>query len=154
MSSYSLSDLLSPIDHTKKEVVVIRIFLNVLIISAACLGISACSTVDGLQPSDSGVTVEIRNKSYNEVWKSSVSAMSSGLAIVEINKSAGVIKSEAPAGMATWGEVIGLFVTPVTPSAESYSIRIVSKKRATYQITGQNWAPSIAARIQADLDSE
>lgn len=132
----------------------IRAFLKVSILSAACLCISACSTIDGLQPSDSGVTVEIRNKSYNEVWKSSVNAMSSGLAIVEINKSAGVIKSEAPAGMATWGEVIGLFVTPVSPSADSYSIRIVSKKRSTYQITGQDWAPSIAARIQADLDAE
>jgi len=69
-------------------------------------------------------------------------------------ESRAVIKSEAPAGMATWGEVVGLFVTPVTPTAQSYSIRVVSKKRSTYQITGQNWAPSVAARIQADLDSE
>lgn len=132
----------------------IRTFLKVTIFSAACLGVSACSTIVGLQPTDNGVTVEVRNKTYNEVWKSSVSAMSSGLAIVEINKSSGVIKSEAPAGMATWGEVIGLFVTPVSPSADSYSIRIVSKKRSTYQITGQDWAPSIAARIRADLDAE
>ncbi|MNQ64783.1 hypothetical protein D3C85_792180 [compost metagenome] len=127
---------------------------KILAVGALCFGVAACSTIDGLQPSDSGVTVEIRNKSYNEVWKSSVGAMSSGLAIVEINKSAGIIKSEAPAGMATWGEVIGLFVTPVSTSADSYSIRVVSKKRSTYQITGQDWAPSIAARIQADLDAE
>ncbi|WP_322846605.1 hypothetical protein [Pseudomonas sp. B33.4] len=127
---------------------------EVLAMGVLCLSVSACSTVDGLQPTDSGVTVEVRNKTYNEVWKVSVSAMSSGLAIVETNKSAGVIKSEAPAGMATWGEVIGLFVTPVSPSADSYSVRIVSKKRSTYQITGQNWAPSIAARIRADLDAD
>jgi hypothetical protein len=118
------------------------------------LSISACSTVDGLEPSDTGITIDVSNKSYNEVWKSSISAMSTNLAIVEMNKKAGVIKSEAPAGMATWGEVVGLFVTPVVPSADSYSIRIVSKKRSTYQITGQNWAPTIAARIQADLESE
>ena len=127
---------------------------KVLAVGALCLGGAACSTIDGLQPTDSGVTVEVRNRSYTEVWKSSVSAMSSGLAIVEINKSAGVIKSEAPAGMATWGEVIGLFVTPVSKNADSYSIRVVSKKRSTYQITGQDWAPSIAARIRADLDAE
>lgn len=118
------------------------------------MGISACSTVEGLHPSDTGITIEASNKSYSEVWKSSVNAMSTNLAIVEMNKGAGVIKSEAPAGMATWGEVVGLFVTPVTPTASIYSIRVVSKKRATYQITGQNWAPSVAARIQADLDSE
>lgn len=120
----------------------------------AYLGISACSTVEGLNPSDAGITIEASNKSYSEVWKSSVSAMSTNLAIVEMNKGTGVIKSEAPAGMATWGEVVGLFVTPVTPTAPIYSIRVVSKKRATYQITGQNWAPSVAARIQADLDSD
>ncbi|MBV7552058.1 hypothetical protein KW841_06805 [Pseudomonas sp. PDM28] len=132
----------------------INSIFKVLAVGALCLWVAACSTVDGLQPSDRGVTVEISNKTYNEVWKSSVSAMSTNLAIVEINKSAGVIKSEAPAGMATWGEVIGLFVTPISKTADTYTIRIVSKKRSTYQITGQDWAPSIAARIQADLDSE
>jgi hypothetical protein len=133
---------------------VINVFFKALASSAMILSISACSTVDGLEPSDTGITIDVSNKSYNEVWKSSISAMSTNLAIVEMNKKAGVIKSEAPAGMATWGEVVGLFVTPVVPSADSYSIRIVSKKRSTYQITGQNWAPTIAARIQADLESE
>ncbi|MCK8663876.1 hypothetical protein M1M11_03155 [Pseudomonas azerbaijanoccidens] len=132
----------------------INVFFKALASSAMILSISACSTVDGLEPSDTGITIDVSNKSYNEVWKSSISAMSTNLAIVEMNKKAGVIKSEAPAGMATWGEVVGLFVTPVVPSADSYSIRIVSKKRSTYQITGQNWAPTIAARIQADLESE
>ncbi|MCX2695012.1 hypothetical protein OO256_28845 [Pseudomonas sp. DCB_CB] len=76
------------------------------------------------------------------------------MAIVEMNKSAGVIKSEVPAGMATWGEVVGLFITPTTKDSDRYTIHIVSKTRSTYQITGQNWAPSVAARIQSDLDAE
>jgi hypothetical protein len=142
------------IEHFNKEFIVINVFGKALACGAVILSVSACSTVEGLQPSDTGITVNVSNKTYNEVWKSSVSAMSTNLAIVEMNKDAGVIKSEAPAGMATWGEVVGLFVTPVTPTAQSYSIRVVSKKRSTYQITGQNWAPSVAARIQADLDSE
>ena len=132
----------------------IRSFSRFLFCGAACLGISACSTVEGLHPSDTGITIDVSNKTYNEVWKSSVGAMSTNLAIVEMDKGAGVIKSEAPAGMATWGEVVGLFISPVTPTAPNYSIRVVSKKRATYQITGQNWAPGVAARLQADLDSE
>lgn len=116
--------------------------------------ITACSTIDGLQPTDEGITVEVENKPYVEVWKSSVNAMSTNLAIVEMDKSTGVIKSEAPAGMATWGEVVGLFITPTTKFADSYKVRVVSKTRSTYQLTGQNWAPSVAARIQADLDTE
>lgn len=115
-------------------------------------GISACSTIDGLEPTDKGITLEVAHKPYAEVWKSSVNAMSTNLAIVEMDKSAGVIKSEAPAGMATWGEVVGLFITPATRVSDSYKVHIVSKTRSTYQLTGQNWAPSVAARIQADLD--
>lgn len=117
-------------------------------------GMTACSTIDGLQPTDKGITVAVENKSYAEVWRSSVNAMSTNLAIVDMDKSTGVIKSEAPAGMATWGEVVGLFITPTTKVADSYQIRVVSKTRATYQLTGQNWAPSVVARIQADLDTE
>ena len=117
-------------------------------------GATACSTIDGLEPTDKGITVEVANKPYAEVWKSSVNAMSTNMAIVEMNKSAGVIKSEVPAGMATWGEVVGLFIAPTTKDSDRYTIHIVSKTRSTYQITGQNWAPSVAARIQADLDAE
>ncbi|MNG21169.1 hypothetical protein D3C84_1055040 [compost metagenome] len=80
--------------------------------------------------------------------------MSTNLAIVDIDKAQGVIKSEAPAGMGTWGEVVGLFITPTSKAERSYSIHVVSKKRSTFQITGQNWAPSVAARIKADLDVE
>lgn len=137
-----------------KDVFMINGFFKMLAVGVLCFGVSACSTIDGIQPSDTGITVNVSNKSFAEVWKSSVSAMSTNLAIVEMDKGAGVIKSEAPAGMATWGEVIGLFITPVSSSTNEYAIRIVSKKRSTFQITGQNWAPSIAARIQTDLDSE
>lgn len=126
-------------------------FVGVAILAS---GVTACSTIDGLESTDKGITLEVTQKPYAEVWKSSVKAMSTNLAIVEMDKSAGVIKSEAPAGMATWGEVVGLFITPVTKVSDSYTIHIVSKTRSTYQLTGQNWAPSVAARIQSDLDIE
>jgi hypothetical protein len=116
--------------------------------------VTACSTLDGIEPSDKGITIEAPNKSYDDVWKASVRAMSSGLAIVDVDKAKGVIKSEAPAGMGTWGEVVGVFISPASKSGSIYTIHVVSKKRSTYQITGQNWAPSIAARIKTDLDIE
>ena len=62
----------------------------------AAAGAIACSTIDSLEPTDSGITLEVAHKPYAEVWKSSVNAMSTNLAIVEMDKRAGVIKSEAP----------------------------------------------------------
>ncbi|AVD89612.1 hypothetical protein [Pseudomonas sp. SWI44] len=129
-------------------------WLRAMGVCVLAAGATACSTIDSLEPTDSGITLEVAHKPYAEVWKSSVNAMSTNMAIVEMNKSAGVIKSEVPAGIATWGEVVGLFITPTTKASESYKIHIVSKTRSTYQLTGQNWAPSVAARIQADLDTE
>lgn len=125
----------------------------IAIVIIAC-AVSACSTIDGIEPGDEGITVDAKGKSYDEVWRASVRAMSTNLAIVESDKAQGVIKAEVPAGFATWGEVVGLFVSPASNAARSYSIHIVSKKRSTYQITGQNWAPSVAARIKAELDIE
>jgi uncharacterized protein YceK len=115
-----------------------------------CL-ISGCATVGGLQPGSGGSTFEVRGKSYEEIWKASVRAMSSNLTIVESDKASGSIKSEARAGMATWGEVVGLFIRPTTASAETYTVEVVSKKRMQTQITGQNWEPSVIANIKAEL---
>lgn len=138
----------------RRNLSVIKRCIRLVGVALLACGVTACSTIDGLEPTDKGITVEVAHKPYAEVWKSSVNAMSTNMAIVEMDKSAGVIKSEVPAGMATWGEVVGLFITPTAKISDSYKIHIVSKTRSTYQLTGQNWAPSVAARIQADLDTE
>lgn len=129
-----------------------RLF-KVLVVGVMSIVISACSTIDGVQPSDAGVIVNVANKSYAEVWSASVNAMSKDLTVVKIDKDAGVIKSEARPGLATWGEVIGVFIKP-SSTANNYVIQIVSKKRLKPQITGQDWTLSIAERIKADLSLE
>jgi hypothetical protein len=132
----------------------LRVLMKQVSAVVVACAISACSTLDGVEPGNDGITVYASNKTYDEVWKASVRAMSSSLAIVDSNKAQGVIKSEAPAGFATWGEVVGVFVSPPSKNASIYTIRVVSKKRSSYQITGQNWAPSVAGRIKAELDIE
>jgi hypothetical protein len=111
---------------------------------------AACATIGSLQPGG-GSTFEVRGKSYEEIWKASVRAMSNNLTIVESDKGSGNIKSEARAGMTTWGEVVGLFVRPPTHGAASYTIEVQSLKRSQLQITGQDYAPSVIANIKAEL---
>lgn len=101
--------------------------------------ISGCATIGSLQPGSGGSTFEVQGKSYDEIWKASVRAMSSNLTIVESDKASGTIKSEARAGMATWGEVVGLFIRPTSAGADKYTIEVLSMKRMQTQITGQNW---------------
>ena len=93
----------------------------------------------------------MHGKSYDEIWKASVRAMTSNLTIVESDKASGNIKSEARAGIATWGEVVGLFVRPLPANPGSYTVEVKSLKRSRGQITGQNWEPSVVANIKAEL---
>ena len=53
--------------------------------------------------------------------------------------------------MATWGEVVGVFITPTTPNAHSYNVEVVSLKRSAMQITGQDWTRTVITGIKAEL---
>lgn len=112
---------------------------------------SGCATVGSLQPGAGSSTLEVTGKSYDEIWKASVRGMSSNLTIVESDKDSGTIKSEARAGMATWGEVVGLFIRPTVPNAGQYTVEVQSLKRSRLQITGQDHEPAVIAIVKAEL---
>ena len=123
---------------------------NILALLLVCV-CSGCATVDTLHPGSGGSTFQVHGKSYDEIWKASVRAMTSNLTIVESDKASGNIKSEARAGIATWGEVVGLFIRPLPANPASYTVEVKSLKRSRGQITGQNWEPSVVANIKAEL---
>ena len=113
--------------------------------------ISGCATIDTLQPGTGGSTFEIRGKSYDEIWKAVVTTASRSVTIVESNKETGTVRAEKGAGMATWGEVIGIFVRPTSNGAPVYTIEVQSLKRSRLQITGQDWTTTIISGIKAEL---
>lgn len=123
---------------------------NLAIVLLLCLS-SGCATVGSLQPGAGGSTFDVTGKSYEEIWKASVRGMSTNLTIVESDKAAGTIKSEARMGMATWGEVVGLFVRPTAANADRYTVEVQSLKRSRLQITGQDHEPAVIATIKAEL---
>ena len=124
---------------------------RIIVLLLLCL-MTACATVGSLQPGSGGSIFEVSGRSYNEIWKASVKAMSNNLTIVESDKTSGNIKSEARPGVTTWGEVVGLFIRPTTVGAETYVVEVMSLKRSQLQITGQNWAPSVIANVKAELN--
>jgi len=122
--------------------------LVVMLVICLCSG---CATVSSLQPGAGGSTLEVRGKSFDEIWTASVRGMSNNLTIVENDKVTGTIKSEARAGMTTWGEVVGLFIRPTVPIADRYIVEVQSLKRSRMQITGQDHEPAVIAIIKAEL---
>lgn len=114
--------------------------------------ISGCATVDTLQPGTGGSTFEVRGKSYDEIWKAVVRTTTRSLTIVESNKESGILRAEKGVGMATWGEVVGIFVRPTNNGAPVYSVEVQSLKRSRLQITGQDWTTTMISGIKAELD--
>lgn len=120
---------------------------------AATLGlfvIAGCATIGSLRPGG-GSTASIHNRSYDEVWRATITVLSRNLTIVETDKATGVIKAEKRAGATTWGEVVGVFITPADSSARRFTVEVVSMKRSQMQVTGQDWEPTIVEGIKAEL---
>ena len=115
------------------------------------IAISGCSTIDSLQPG-TGKLFQVRGKSYDEIWKASVRTASHVLTIVDSNKETGRLRAEKAAGIATWGEVVGIFISPTRNGAPVYTIEVQSLTRLDYQITGQDWTTTMISGIQAELD--
>ena len=120
---------------------------------AALIFLTGCATTNTLQAGNSGSTkFTVTGKTYNEVWKATVRAMSNNLTIVEKSKENGFVKSEKGVGLATWGEVVGVFISPANKPAEKYQIEVQSYKRSRLQITGQDWTQSIVTAIETELE--
>ncbi len=118
----------------------------------ALLSISGCATIDTLQPGTGGSSFEIRGKTYDEIWKAVVRTASRSLTVVESNKEVGTLRAEKGVGMATWGEVVGVFVRPTSNGAPVYTIEVQSLKRSRVQLTGQDWTSTMIAGVKAELD--
>ncbi|CAE6731629.1 hypothetical protein [Candidatus Nitrotoga fabula] len=114
--------------------------------------ISGCATTDTLQPGTGGSSFEVRGKTYDEIWKAIVRSAGRSLTIVESNKETGTLKAENGAGMATWGEVVGVFVRPASNGASMYTIEVQSLKRSRIQLTGQDWTTTMITGIKTELD--
>lgn len=121
-----------------------------LFLALLALASSGCNTIDSVQPGK-GISFQVQGKTYDQVWRASVAVMSRQLTLVEDSKQRGFIRAEAAAGMTTWGEVVGVFITPTAPTAHSYNVEVVSLKRSAVQITGQDWTRTVITGIKAEL---
>ena len=119
---------------------------TILVLIAALV---ACSTTGGIQKG-SGSTFEVLDRSYDDVWHAAVTVCTRTITIEVSDKQTGTVKGHVRAGMATWGEVVGVFITQ--HGGNKHTVEVVSNKRSKMQITGQDWQPTIIAGIKAELN--
>ena len=115
------------------------------------LFLTSCSTMGTLYnelPSAPSFTVE--GKSYDQVYDAAFSVMSSKFAIESADKNTGIIKASNSMSAFSWGEIIGVSITP-PKNASSYIVRVKSLKKAKTQITGEDHTKDVMANIKNKL---
>lgn len=115
------------------------------------LAAAGCATTDSLQPGTGGSTFEVRGRSYDAIWRAVVLTASRNLTIVENSPEQGVLRAEKGAGLATLGEVVGVFVRPAQKGGRVYTVEVQSLKRSRIQLTGQDWTTTMISGIKAEL---
>src|SRR3990167_1717178 len=107
-----------------------------------CCSVVGCATVGSLERG-SGSKFIVKNVEYEKLWKAANRVVSQQLTIVQTSRDNGVIKAEKGAGLATWGEVVGVFITKSESASGEYTVEVQSLKRSRMQLTGQNWEQTI-----------
>lgn len=119
------------------------------------LALSGCGVMtvstDELRPGSSdGIVLTTNGRTYDQVWKAAISAMSNGMSVVESHRPSGTIKSRV--GSAPSGKVVAIFITPTTPDAREYKIQLVSKTPQGFNSPERRtWEPSVVRDFEAAL---
>jgi hypothetical protein len=100
----------------------------------------------------SGRTLVVQGRTYDQVWAAVTRVAFQKLtAIVESDRARGRLVAEHKSGFATWGELVGIFITPANVASRQYTVEVVSRKRSGMQLTGQDWEPIVIDALRADL---
>jgi hypothetical protein len=111
---------------------------------------SACATIQDLHPGE-GPSFSVRGKTYEQVWTAAVTVASKNLEIIQKDKEAGAIRAEKFGGAWTFGQVVGIFISPVSETSPVYTVQVVSKERYRFQFGTKNWESTIIEGMKAEL---
>jgi|WetSurMetagenome_2_1015567.scaffolds.fasta_scaffold102146_2 hypothetical protein len=111
---------------------------------------SACAAIGSLSPGG-GSSFHVHDRTYDQVWVAAVEVASRSLTIAESDKEAGVIRAEKGIGLSTFGQVVGIFISPVSQESAMYTVEVVSQERYKFQIGKKNWEQTIIDGMKAEL---
>jgi hypothetical protein len=128
----------------------IRIPRAIGVFLIAVLQLTGCTGIDNVRPATGeGSKFAVYRRSYDEVWNAAVSVAGQRLTLVETDKRTGTIKAEALDG--TFGEVLGIFISPPRDGEKRYIVEVLSLLKNRPQIPGKDAEPQVIAEIKSKL---
>jgi hypothetical protein len=128
------------------------------------LALGACADSSDLGRGKTGKTITVTGYSYDQVWDASLKAIqnvrgtqslevSKSLTITKKDKTNGVIQANSGVSLLSWGEVVGVFVSPTT-KAPAYTVEVESLTQLKTNVTSNNWEDEILAGIKQKLPAK
>ena len=101
---------------------------------------------------DVGQVAIFEDLSRREVYEATAKVMAAqNLQILEQDLAQGSIRAEVRSGLPTWGEVVAAYVTDLPDGG--VQLKVVSKKRAQWQIGEHDWANAVVNAVRIELDA-
>lgn len=133
-------------------------------LSAAILvwTVSACSSNADLAPGKSGLRTTVSGKTYEQVWDATIRGIQNtsddrGLDVARKpyitlqNKKEGRIEAEAGVSLWSWGELVGVYVTPPR-EAPQHTVEVQSLSKLKTNLTSKDWETQVLANIKKELN--
>lgn len=123
--------------------------------------LAACAGSKDLAPGKTGKSFTVSGQSYDAIWNAALTSVKQNkgdqsleiekdLVVSESDKSKGVIRASSGMSLLSWGEVIGIFISPPY-NAPTHTIEVESKAKLQTNVFANNWEDEIIASIKRTL---
>lgn len=121
---------------------------------AACLAAAAgCSTPQTVAEQRGQGSRQVYSAPFNAVWRAAIDAAQLGdLQIIETDRDAGFISSRRGVRIETFGENVGIWVTPL--SENQTEVEVISRQAGPPKLWLKNWEDEILRAVAANLTRE
>jgi hypothetical protein len=127
-----------------------RVLTGITVLLIAVLQMAGCTRIDSVRPdTGEGSKFTVYRRSYDEVWNAALSVAGQRLTFVDTDRATGTIKAEALDS--TFGEVLGIFISPPRDGQKRYVVEVLSLLKNRPQIPGKDSEPQVINEIKARL---
>jgi hypothetical protein len=137
--------------------------LRLLALVTACLMLQACATSADLKRGGTGQSFVVQGKSYDQVWDASLRTLGGvsddrsldiqrNLRVTSSDKAAGRIEATSDISFWSYGEIVGVFITPPR-NAPEHEIYVESLSKVKTNVTSNNWEDEVITAIKAELQT-
>lgn len=123
--------------------------------------LTACAGSEDLAPGKTGKKITLSGGTYDQIWNASLASVKSahGTQALEVEKTLTVTTEDKAAGkivagtgmsVLSWGEVVGVWISPAA-DAPTHTVEVESRTKMQTNVFSNNWEDEIIAGIYKNL---